>query len=68
MRSPIATFVSPGESLWWFVLGGPFQSAPSTAGGIAFAAITNAILWLIPLSLVLILIRRARQIFSASSS
>jgi len=68
MRNPIATFVSPGESLWWFVLGGPFQSAHRTAGGIAFAAIANAILWLVPLSLVLIFIRRIRQNSAAPSS
>jgi len=61
IRSPIATFVSPGESFWWFVLGGPFQSAPRTAGDIAFVAVANATLWLLPLSLVLILIRRIRK-------
>ena len=66
--NPIATFVSPGVSLWWFVLGGPFQSAPHTRGGIAFAVIANAILWLVPLCLVLIVIRRIRQISKASSS
>jgi len=68
IRNPITTFVSPGVSLWWFVLGGPFQSAPHTRGGIAFAAIANAILWLVPLWLVLIVIRRIRQISKASSS
>lgn len=67
MGSPVAAFVSPGVSLWWFVLGGPFQSAPHTGGGIAFAAIANAILWLVPLWLILIVIRRIRQISKSSS-
>ena len=65
IRSPIATFVSPGESLWWLALGGPFQSAPRTAGDIAFAAVANSTLWLLPLALALILIRRIRKLSAA---
>lgn len=60
-RDPISDFVAPGVSLWWLVLGGPFQSGPRSAGGVAFAAIANAILWLLPALLVLAVMRRVRR-------
>jgi hypothetical protein len=45
VRDPLSTFVQPGVTVWWFVLGGPFQTAPLSDGGIAFAAGANAMLW-----------------------
>ncbi|MGH7488834.1 MAG: hypothetical protein ACREMY_25015, partial [bacterium] len=68
VRNPIASFVDPGVSLWWFVLGGPFQSSPRSGGGIAFAAIANAILWLLPLWLLVAVIRRLRRVSKVSPS
>ena len=47
IRDPLSTFVQPGVTIWWFVLGGPFRSAPYSATGIAFAAATNALFWLL---------------------
>ena len=44
VRDPLSDFVQPGITVWWFVLGGPFRTAPSSAGGIAFAAVANAFL------------------------
>jgi hypothetical protein len=52
VRNPLFDFVQPGVTIWWFVLGGPFRSAPSSATGIAFAAVTNAAFWLLVLWLV----------------
>jgi len=66
IRNPIASFVEPGVSLWWVVLGGPFQSSPSSGGGIAFAAIANGILWLLPLWLVVVVLRRVRHMHRKS--
>lgn len=45
-RNPVSDFVQPGVTVWWFVLGGPFRVAPSSVSGIAFAAVTNTVLWL----------------------
>src|SRR5882672_12350088 len=47
VRDPFFNFVQPGVTVWWFVLGGPFRSAPTSPAGIAFAAATNAALWLL---------------------
>jgi len=47
VRDPIYAFVQPGVTVWWFLLGGPFQTVPSSATGIAFAASANAALWLL---------------------
>jgi len=46
VRDPLSDFVQPGVTVWWLVLGGPFRVAPSSASGIVFAAVTNAVLWL----------------------
>jgi hypothetical protein len=46
VRDPLSDFVQPGVTVWWLVLGGPFRVAPSSASGIAFAAVANAVLWL----------------------
>ena len=45
-RNPLSDFVQPGVTVWWLVLGGPFRVAPSSASGIAFAAVANGVLWL----------------------
>lgn len=47
VRNPLVDFVQPGVTVWWFVLGGPFRSAPSSPSGIAFAAAANAAVWLL---------------------
>ena len=41
IRDPLADFVQPGVTVWWFAFAGPFRSAPSS-----FAAGANAALWL----------------------
>jgi hypothetical protein len=46
VRNPLSVFVEPGVTLWWLVLGGPFRTAPSSLGGMAFAVAANAAFWL----------------------
>ena len=55
VRNPLSDFVQPGVTVWWFVLGGPFRVAPSSAAGIAFAAVANAVLWLVAIWVVVAL-------------
>jgi len=43
IRSPLSAFVQPGVTVWWFVLGGPFRTAPYSVSGIALAAVANAL-------------------------
>ena len=47
VRAPLSDFVQPGVTVWWFVLGGPFRTGPTSPGGIVFAAFANAALWLL---------------------
>ena len=67
-RNPFLDFVQPGVTIWWFVLGGPFRSAPSSPAGIAFAAVTNAALWLLVLWLVVAIVRAVRRMLAAPPS
>ena len=67
-RSSLSDFVQPGVTVWWFVLGGPFRSAPSSPTGIAFAAIANAALWLPVLWFVVAFVRAMRRVLCASPS
>jgi hypothetical protein len=53
-------FCTVGVTVWWFVLGGPFRSAPSSPAGIAFAA-ANAALWLLVLLFVVAVVRAVRR-------
>ena len=64
LRSPLTDFVQPGVTVWWLVLGGPFQSAPSSLGGIAFAAIANTALWLLVVALGVAIVSAARRMFA----
>ena len=57
VRNPLSDFVQPGVTVWWFVLAGPFRSAPSSPSGIAFAAATNAVLWVLVLWFVVAIVR-----------
>jgi hypothetical protein len=61
VRNPLSDFVGPGVAVWWLVLGGPFRSAPSSPGGIAFAAAANAALWLVTLRLAAAIVRLVRR-------
>jgi hypothetical protein len=61
LRDPMSWFVSPGVTVWWLVLGGPFRSAPSTAGGLAFAALVNGLVWGALLWLVCRVVRAIRR-------
>ena len=36
VRDPIYAFVQPGVAVWWFLFAGLFQTAPTSATGIAF--------------------------------
>jgi len=65
LRNPLFDFVQPGVTIWWFVLGGPFRSAPSSLAGIAFAAIANAALWLLLLFCVVAAVRIFRRMLAA---
>jgi hypothetical protein len=64
-RNPVSDFVQPGVTAWWFVLGGPFRSAPSSLSGIVFAAIANAALWLLGLFFLVGAVRIFRRILAA---
>jgi hypothetical protein len=61
VRNPVSDFVGPGVATWWLVLGGPFRSAPSSPGGIAFAAAANAVLWLAAVWLAAAIMRMVRR-------
>jgi hypothetical protein len=65
VRNPLSDFVQPGITVWWFVLGGPFRVAPSSAGGIAFAAVANAVLWLGAIWIVVALYRLVHRRLTA---
>ena len=52
VRNPLSDFVQPGVTVWWLVLGGPFRTGPSSPGGIVFAALANAVVWLLCLWVV----------------
>lgn len=49
----LTAFIEPGLTTWWFVLGGPFQSTPSTDAGQIFAVTSNTLLWLLPIAFLL---------------
>ena len=66
VRDPLFDFVQPAIAVWWFVLGGPFRTAPSSAGGIAFAAVANAFFWLLLLWFVARLLGAIRRRLVAS--
>jgi hypothetical protein len=66
VRDPLLAFVQPGVTVWWLVLGGPFRSAPSSPTGIAFAAATNTLLYLLALWLAVAVARLVRRMLSAS--
>ena len=68
VRNPISDFVQPGVTVWWFVLGGPFRSAPSSASGIAFAAATNAALWVLASWFVVAIVRTVFRLIVAPRS
>ncbi|MGH8457143.1 MAG: hypothetical protein ACRETW_00290 [Stenotrophobium sp.] len=48
-------FVQPGIVIWWFVLGGPYQTRPYSPSGIAFAIAANAAFWFLMLGLVVVI-------------
>lgn len=66
-RAPLSSFVQPGVTVWWLALGGPFRNAPVSAAGIAFAAVANAVAWLIVLWLGLAVIRLVRRAWASAS-
>ena len=68
VRNPLFDFVQPGVSVWWLVLGGPFRSAPTAPAGIAFAAVANALLWLLMLWLVVSVVRAVHRWVAAPPS
>ena len=63
-RDPLSDFVQPGAAVWWLVLGGPFRSAPHSATGIAFAAIANALLWLLEIWFAVAIVSALRRMLS----
>jgi hypothetical protein len=60
-RDPLSDFVQPGVTVWWLVLGGPFRTGPSSAGGIVFAALANTAFWLVCLWVVAALFALVRR-------
>ena len=61
IRDPLFTFVQPGVSVWWLVLGGPFRTNPSSPAGIAFAAMANTGWWILVLWFIVAIVRRLRR-------
>ena len=57
LRNPLAGFVEPGATIWWFALGGPFQAAPRTLAGILWASIANTAVWLVLVALARLMAR-----------
>jgi hypothetical protein len=57
LRNPIAGFVEPGVTLWWFTLGGPLQAGPRTFGGILWASIANTAVWIAVVALARLMAR-----------
>lgn len=62
VRNPLVDFVQPGVTVWWFVLGGPFRSAPSSPSGIAFAAAANAAVWLLVSGVAVVIVRAVSRL------
>jgi hypothetical protein len=57
LRNPVAGFVEPGATVWWFALGGPFQAVPRTLGGILCASIANTAVWVAVVALARLMAR-----------
>lgn len=64
VRTPLAWFVEPGVTVWWFILGTLFAYRPTTLMGIAFAAVVNTLLWLLAARLAVAGIHCTRRIFA----
>src|SRR4029453_1763012 len=61
VRDPLFAFVQPGVTVWWIVFGVLFQTAPSSASGIAFAAVANAAVWSLVLWCGMAIVRTVRR-------
>ena len=46
-RTPLNVFVQPGVIIWWLVLAGPYQFAPTTLPGYAAIVVANTGCWLL---------------------
>jgi len=57
LRNPIAGFVEPGATVWWFTFGGPLQAGPRTFGGILGASIANTAVWVAVVALARLMAR-----------
>ena len=68
LRNSIEDFVAPGVALWWLVLGGPFRVGPHSPSGIAFAAMSNAMFWLLAIALVTVVARKVYRVFTTARS
>ena len=55
-------FVEPGVAVWWFTIGGVFQSFPSTTAGYSVAVLGNTALWLAMIGLLVLVTRVVRRI------
>ena len=64
-RDRLVDFVQPGVTVWWFVLAGPFRTAPSSPAGIAFAAAANTACWLLVLWCAVAGVRAVRRRLAA---
>jgi len=57
LRNPIAGFVEPGTTLWWFTAGRPFQTGPRSPAGIALASAANAAFWVAVVALAQLMVK-----------
>ncbi len=63
-RAGVELFAAPGATLWWLTLGGPFQTTPLSALGIAWGAFTNMLCWLAVLRLLFVGARLLLRLFA----
>ena len=53
----------PGTTIWWFTLGGPFRTVPTTLGGGLFGALANTAFWVVVTKLLVVTIRAVASRF-----
>jgi hypothetical protein len=55
--------LEPGAAVWWFTLGGPFESFPSDLGGYAVTVLGNVACWCLAWMVVRTIGRRLIRAF-----
>jgi hypothetical protein len=61
IENALAWFIEPGLAVWWFTLGGVFQSFPYTLSGYAMTVGGNVAFWQLGFLLARSIFRRLRS-------